>query len=87
MTEAPYSDLSGESLAVRDQLRQVVAAAKAAGRWATEPLADPERFDGAVGADNHGNIATYRTLAELDLASSARGIRSRLPGLFDDRPD
>ncbi|HEX5811700.1 MAG TPA: hypothetical protein VFY38_06355 [Pseudonocardia sp.] len=86
MTGAPYSDLSEASLAVRDQVRQVIAAAKAAGRWACEPLEDPERFAGPVGADNSGFIATYPTLEQLHDAAVLHAMRQRLPGLFDDPP-
>jgi hypothetical protein len=84
VTAAPYSDLSNASLAVRDQIRQVIAATKAAGRWASEPLEDPDRFAGAVGADNTGFIATYPTLEQLHDAAVVHAMRQRLPGLFDD---
>jgi hypothetical protein len=86
MTAAPYAGLSERSLTVRDEVRQVIAAAKATGRWACEPLEDPDRFTGAVGADNNGYIATYLTLEQLHDAAVVHGLRQRLPGLFDDPP-
>jgi hypothetical protein len=86
VTGVPSSDLSEKSLAVRDRVRAVIAEAKAAGRWASEPLDDPERFNGAVGADNDGVIAVYATLAELHDAAVLHAMRLRLPGLFEDPP-
>ena len=86
MTAAPYSDLSEASLAVRDHVREVITAAKAAGRWASEPLEDPDRFLGAVGADNSGVIAAYPTLEQLHDAAVVHALRQRVPGLFDDPP-
>ena len=84
MTEAQYSALSEPSRAVLAQVRQVIVEAKAAGRWASEPVDDTGRFDGPIGSDNHGTVTTYQTLDELHRAAVIRALESRLPGLAQD---
>jgi hypothetical protein len=81
VTGARFSALSEPSRAVLAQVRRAIVEAKAAGRWANEPVVDTDRFDGPIGSDNHGTITTYQTLDELHLAAVTRALRSRLPGL------
>lgn len=64
MTE-PDPRLSPEAQASLDRLRRDVAAARASGEWETEPMEDPERFEGAIGGDNEGQIRTYGSVEDL----------------------
>lgn len=81
MTEAPYSALSEHSVAVLAQVRQVIADAKAAGHWAIGPMPGSDRFTGAIGVDNEGNLTTYRALEDLHPAAVARPVSARFPGV------
>jgi hypothetical protein len=80
VTAAPYSGLHEPSRAVLAQVREVIAEAKAAGRWAVGPMPGTDRFHGAIGVDNEGRLTTYRTLEELHLAAVTRAVSARFPG-------
>ena len=75
MTETGEPDprLSAEDRESLERMRREVAAAEAAGDWDVEPVEDPEKFDGPVGGDAEGRIATYGSVEEL----RASGRRAR----------
>jgi hypothetical protein len=65
--------LTEEDRQVLARLRKAKAEAKAAGRWAVEPMDDPYgKFSGPFGVDKDGNVVVHHTVQEARRAAEER---------------
>ena len=65
--------LSPEGRRALARMRKEIAEAKAAGRWQTEPMDDPDgKFSGPFGVDKDGHVLIYDTDEEARRALDER---------------